>query len=66
VFKQQAKVVKRLTFCTWLKHIFNGNKKKCLCKRFYKSNGRIYYKKGDTYVAGNSPDFTYKRKVVGA
>jgi hypothetical protein len=63
MFRQREKIKKELKFCGWLKHIFSGNKKNCLCKRFYKENGKIYHNKGDVYIAGNSPDFTYKSKV---
>jgi hypothetical protein len=67
MFRQKAKIVERLKTCTWLKHIFkNGNKTRCSCSLFYKNNGKIYHDKGDTYVAGNSPDFHYKRSVDNA
>lgn len=63
MFKQRKKDQKRLSSCFGVKHVFPGNKKKCLCGNYYKDNGRIYRQKGDRHVAGNSPEFTYKSKA---
>ncbi len=60
MFKQRLKKKKRLTTCTFLKHVFGANKSKCLCGNYYKANGRLYRKKGDRYVAGTTAEFRYK------
>lgn len=65
MFKQRRKdnFNKRLNFCEGVKHIFPKNKGKCLCKNYYKDNGRIYREKGDRFVAGNTAEFHYKSKT---
>ncbi len=47
--------------CKHPKHVFRKHKGKCECGRYYKERGRIFREKGDTYVAGCSRDFVYKR-----
>lgn len=64
MFKQRKKGQKRLSSCFGVKHVFPGNKKKCLCGNYYKDNGRIYRQKGDRHVAGNTSDFHYKAEHV--
>lgn len=70
MFKQRRKDKKRATSCTTLKHIFGGNKTKCLCKNYYKVNGKLYRTHGkgralggNPRVVGNSADFHYKMKT---
>jgi len=60
MFKQRKKDQKRLPSCFGVKHVFTGNKKKCLCGGYYKENGRIFRDKGDRHVAGTTADFHYK------
>lgn len=63
MFRQRNKDKKRATSCNHPRHLFDGNKKKCFCGNYYKSNGLIYRHKGDRHVAGCSADFRYLSKT---
>lgn len=72
MFKQRRKdnFNKRLNFCEGVKHIFPKNKGKCLCKNYYKDNGRIFRSKGNgkafgfaPRVVANTAEFHYKSKT---